>query len=238
MGDALTDPGSESVKIYGYALAAVLSAAVGLSDARAAEADAEIWTNFWAWGSVSGKLLVSVDGSLRFSDRGASAPAGVIRPLIGMQATKSLSLWTGYTYAVSAPAGRPDVHEHRAVQQIMWSVGKVGKGALMSRTRLETRWVDGRPGTGWRARQMLRFTQPIDTAKTLIVVQSEPFLNLNTTAFGQSAGLDQLRNFVGLNVPAAQGLAIEAGYMNRYIRRSGAADRIDHIASATAVYRF
>ncbi len=216
----------------------MLSSVVVAGNARAAEADAEVWTNFWVWGSVSGKVLVSVDGSLRASDRGASAPAGVIRPLIGLQVTKSLSLWTGYTYAVSAPDSRSDVHEHRAVQQVLWNVGKVGEGALASRTRFETRWVDGRSGTGWRIRQLLRFTQPINKANTLVVLQSESFINLNTTAFGQSAGFDQIRNFVGLNVPIAKGVAIEPGYMNRYISRSGAQDRVDHIASATAVFRF
>jgi len=226
------------MKRYGWALALALVAGIAPAQALATEQDGEIWTSAWAHGPVSGKMLVSIDASLRSSDRGTSAPTVLIRPLIGVQATKTLSLWTGYTYAASAPNGRADIKEHRAVQQATWAIGKIGRGTLLSRTRVETRWVDGRAGTGWRIRQMVRYAQPMGETKALLVLQSEPFINLNTTGFGQSAGFDQIRNFIGVNAPMAKGLAIEGGYMNRYIRRSGAEDRIDHILPITAVYRF
>lgn len=223
--------------ILRYALTGVLLA--GLPGVAAAtESDLELWTSFWVTGPVKDKLLVSIDGSLRISDRGTSAPTVLIRPLVGVQVSKKLSLWTGYTYAASRPDNRPDVNEHRAVQQVLWSVGKVGKGSLTTRTRLETRWVDGREGTGWRVRQMARYTVPIDKAKTLLVLQTEPFFNLNSTKFGQAAGFDQIRNFVGLNLPVARSMSIDAGYMNRYIKRKGVEDRMDHIIPLTVVFRF
>ena len=202
--------------------------------ATATESDLELWTSFWATGPVKDRLLVSVDGSLRISDRGTSAPTVLIRPLLGVQVSKNLSLWTGYTFTGS----RPDVNEHRAVQQILWSVGKLGKASLITRTRLETRWVDGREGTGWRVRHMTRYTVPVDNSKTMFVLQTEPFFNRNSTNFGQAAGFDQIRTFVGLNLPVARGVSIDAGYMNRYVKRRDIEDRMDHIIPVTAIYRF
>lgn len=206
--------------------------------ASAQEQDGEAWASFWAYGPVSGKLLGWVDGSLRASDRGTDSPTVLIRPLIGVQATRTLSLWGGYTFTASNPTGRPATHEHRAVQQALWNVGKVAGGTLISRTRLEQRWVEGRAGTGHRLRQMLRYTTPIDRHKTQFVLSSESFVAFNSTPFGQAAGFDQVRNFVGVNVPVAPKLTADIGYMNRYVRRRGAEDRMDHILPVTLVARF
>ncbi|WP_404365924.1 DUF2490 domain-containing protein [Sphingomonas sp. MMS24-J45] len=208
------------------------------SVAAAQEQDGEAWASFWVQGPLAGKLLGSVDGSLRVSDRGTDAPTILIRPLVGVQATRTLSLWGGYTYVASNPSGRPAVREHRAVQQAMWNVGKVAGGNLVSRTRLEQRWVEGRAGTGHRLRQMLRYTTPIDRRNTQFVLSSETFVAFNSTPFGQAAGFDQVRNFVGLNLPIAPKLTADVGYMNRYIRRRGAEDRMDHILPVTLVARF
>ena len=206
--------------------------------AFAQEQDGEAWGSFWVWGPMSGKLLGWVDGSLRVSDRGTDSPTVLIRPMIGVQATKRLSLWGGYTFTVSNPSGRAAVHEHRAVQQALWNVGKVAGGTLVSRTRLEQRWVEGRSGTGHRLRQMFRYATPIDRHKTQFVLSSESFVAFNSTPFGQAAGFDQVRNFVGLNVPLAPKVTADIGYMNRYIRRRGAEDRMDHILPVTLVARF
>lgn len=221
------------VRAMSLALLAAVPAA-----ASAQEQDGEAWASFWAYGPVSGKLLGWVDGSLRMSDRGTDSPTVLIRQLVGVQATKTLSLWGGYTFTASNPIGRATVTEHRAVQQALWNVGKVAGGTLVSRTRLEQRWVEGRAGTGHRLRQMLRYTTPIDRQKTLFVLSSESFVAFNSTPFGQAAGFDQVRNFVGVNVPLAPKLTADIGYMNRYIRRRAAEDRMDHIVPVTLVARF
>lgn len=220
------------------AAAALTLLAAFPTPASAQEQDGEAWASFWVTAPVSGKLLGWVDGSLRASDHGTDSPTVLIRPLVGVQATKSLSLWGGYTYVVSNPTGRAAVHEHRAVQQAMWNVGKVAGGTLVSRTRLEQRWVEGRSGTGHRLRQMFRYATPIDRHKTQFVLSSETFVAFNSTPFGQAAGFDQVRNFVGLNVPLAPKVTADIGYMNRYIRRRGAEDRMDHILPVTLVARF
>ena len=96
----------------------------------------------------------------------------------------------------------------------------------------------GRNDTGWRARQQLRWTKPIAKEGTSVVLSSEVFVALNSTDFGASAGLDQTRNFAGINLPLAKGFTVEGGYMNRYVRRAGVPDRLDHILPITATYRF
>ena len=117
-------------------------------------------------------------------------------------------------------------------------LGACAGGTLVSRTRHEQRWVEGRSGTGHRLRQMFRYATPIDRHKTQFVLSSETFVAFNSTPFGQAAGFDQVRNFVGLNVPLAPKVTADIGYMNRYIRRRGAEDRMDHILPVTLVARF
>ena len=111
-------------------------------------------------------------------------------------------------------------------------------GNLTSRTRLEQRWVEGRNSLGWRAREQLRWTKPINAKGLSAVVSSEIFVALNSTDFGARAGFDQWRNFAGVNMPFVKGLSIESGYMNRYVRRVGAPDRIDHIVPIVVAWRF
>ncbi|MDO7841521.1 DUF2490 domain-containing protein [Sphingomonas immobilis] len=219
------------------ALALLVPAAV-----QAQDSDGEIWVSGWATGKVSGKLLASVDVSLRADDKGTRSPTLLLRPLIGVAVTKRLSLWGGYTYVATYPDAGPNATgvtaEHRAVGQILWNPPLPGRSALVARTRIEARFVEGQAGTGYRLREMLRYTHPISRGKTLIVLQSEPFVALNDTAFGQAGGMDQIRNFVGVNVPVGKGLSTDLGYMNRYIWRRTGNDRMDHIAATMLIYRF
>ena len=223
------------MRLTGYCLALLVTIP---APGAAAEQDAEIWTNFWATGSVKGRLLASVDASVRSSDRNTTASGILVRPMVGVQVSKPISVWLGYTYTKSHPRGRADVTENRYFAQALWTLGNVGKGSLQSRTRLELRRFEGRRDDGWRIRESLRFTHPIGSSKTLVALSTEGFFNLNSTDAGASAGFDQIRNFVGINTPLMKNVALEAGYMNRYIRRSGAVDRMDHIMPVTVSYRF
>jgi hypothetical protein len=206
---------------------------------QAATDDAEGWFNVWATGPIDRKLLISIDASARLSDRPRDNGAFLVRPLVGYQIAPKVSLWAGYAYNVANVEGRAAQREHRPTAQLLWTVGKVGKGSLAARTRLEARMFEGRRDTGWRVRQSLRYTYPLKGERPpVLVLQSEQFFHLNNADWGARSGFDQSRTMVGINVPAARRVQVEAGYMLRYLSRPAAEDRIDHIVPVTLIWRF
>jgi Protein of unknown function (DUF2490) len=207
--------------------------------AQGPEPDGELWTSVWVTGPVVGPLLADGEIQLRFGDKGTRRSTVQARAALGTALSKKVTVYFGYLRAQQYPRGQNPVRENRLYQQLNWSIGKVGPGTLSARTRLEQRMFETRNVTGWRARQQLRYAAPVGrTGKTAVVLTTEAFVALNTTDWGARAGLDQWRNFAGINVALGKGLTIEAGYLNRYTRRSGARDRMDHIVPVTLVWRW
>ena len=66
--------------------------------------------------------------------------------------------------------------------------------------------------------------------KVALNLSSEPFIDLNTTAFQQKPGLDRVRNLVTLSTPLSKRLSIEGGYMNQHGFVRGGPDTSDNIA--------
>jgi hypothetical protein len=175
---------------------------------------------------------------LRFDDLNTREPTRVIRPMVGYQASKQVSLWVGYTRVEQFPSGRAQTTENRLFQQLSWNMGKLGTVSLASRTRLEQRFFANGGGSAWRLREQLKASVPLTGSKVSIVVTTEPFVTLQSSVSGSSSGLEQWRSFIGVNVPLTHRVSLEAGYMNRYIVRRNAPDRIDHIFPLTLSYRF
>ncbi len=223
--------------VLGICAIAALPAAAP-AQAGAPEVDGEVWLAGIASGGIKGPVQGNLEYSFRSMDKGTTAPTQLTRAALGMQISKPVSLWLGYGRVVQRPEGRPVFRENRLYQQLSWTIGKVGPGTLVSRTRLEERTVEGRTGTGWRLRQQLRYTIPIKNSTLSAVAHTEPFIALNSTNWGASAGIDQWRTFVGVSVPLTKGLSADVGYMNRYVRRLNQRDRIDHILPITVNYRF
>ena len=67
---------------------------------------------------------------------------------------------------------------------------------VLSRSRLEERFIDNTDGTAVRARTMLRGDFPLpDAPEWAIVVYDEIFVNLNAVGNGPDSGFDQNRFF-------------------------------------------
>lgn len=205
--------------------------------AETPEQDFEVWSVLTATGSVAGPLLASFELSIRADDRGTRGATTLIRSSVGYQVSDRLSLWLGYARVDTRPEGRPDVAENRYFQQATWNLGSVGGASIVSRTRIEQRNIEGARDTGWRVRQQLRATVPLRRNGPSAVFSTEPSIAINSTDLGAS-GLNQWRNFVGVNVPATGNVSVELGYLNRFIRRSGLRDRVDHVVPLTLGVRF
>jgi Protein of unknown function (DUF2490) len=220
-------------------VAALAATAIGTPAlAQGPDPDFEVWTSLVASGPIKDKVLGSLELTVRNSDDPTRGAQMIARTMIGYQVSKPLAFFVGYLHSAQRPDGVAATIENRYFTQAAWTIGKIGRVTVASRTRAEARTIEGRVGTAYRVRERLGFTLPIKGSKSSFVATTEGFLALNTTGWGARAGLEQWRNFAGISFPLVKGLSIETGYLNRYAVRSGRRDRMDHILTTTVNYRF
>lgn len=199
--------------------------------ALAAEDDANVWLAQTATINAGGKTVIWLEAQQRFTQDASRLGQVLLRPAIGYKLDDTTTAYIGYAHVFTNPEGPAETTEHRLFQQVSFRLAGDGKGlTLTGRTRLEQRWLEERPGTGWRLRQQLRLTAPL-AGKVRAVAWTEPFIGLNQTAF-QREGIGLWRNFAGLSVPLGKGLVLEPGYLNQHVERTGA-DRVDHVGNLT-----
>jgi len=206
-------------------IAAVLS-----TPAAAAKSDSQIWSTASATVKLSSRWRVQEELTGRFSDNRNGLYEIESNTLLGYRLNKVVTLWAGYTHDPQYSSGDFSVMEHRAREQVTFDgFAKLGPGKLSARIRTEQRWRDGIDGTGWRLRPYLKYALPIH-GKTALNLSSEPFFNLNTTAFQRQSGLERVRNLVSISTPLTKTISGEVGYMNQHgFVRSGP-DTSDDIA--------
>lgn len=206
--------------------------------------------DFHSWGAVlatgaigqpSADLRYWLEGQGRFNDDSSRFNQGILRGALGKAVGARAVLWGGYAFIPTEPPGAAnDTVEHRIWQQLTWQApGPIAGLSLSSRSRLEQRFVDGGDDTGWRVRQLIKATRPLDSAGRLYVsIWDEVFLNFNRTDWGADDGFDQNRIFAGLGARLAPGWVTEIGYMNQYVARPGRSDASNHILSMTLFLNF
>lgn len=202
----------------------------------ATENDLNIWLAQTASINAGDKAVIWLEAQERFTNDASRLGQLLLRPALGYKLDGSTTAFIGYGYVLTDPEGPPQTNEHRVFQQLSFRLLGDGKGTtLTARTRLEQRWLEEQPGTGWRLRQQVRLTTPV-ADKLTGVVWTEPFIGFNETGF-QRSGIGVWRNFVGVSLPLGKAVKIEPGYLNQYVVRSGD-DRIDHVISLTANANF
>jgi hypothetical protein len=198
--------------------------------ASAARSDQQLWTNVNVTVKLSDRWRLSEEGTVRFSDRRNGLYEIESNTLLGYRLNKVVTLWAGYTHNPQYFGGDFTIMEHRAREQVTFDgFAMVGKGKFNGRIRLEQRWRDGLDGTGWRVRPYLKYSLPI-AGKTALNLSTEPFFNLDTTAFQKQSGLDRVRNLVTVSTPLTRNLTGEVGYMNQYGFVRNGPDTSDNIA--------
>ena len=187
------------------------------------------------FGSLSpklGKVLWWLDGQVRMRDEsGQFWFQGLIRPGLGFAFSKSGSLLAGYAWVRTDPASKPGFYEHRIWQDFVWRE-PAGRAKRMWRTRLEERLVEDSEDVGVRLRQMMKVSWAVRSGSRLsLVAFDEFFFFLNNTDFGQDAGFDQNRAFVGLawRFDEAGHVTVELGYLNQFEAIYAQPDRLNHL---------
>jgi hypothetical protein len=172
------------------------------------------------------------DAQYRYLDRNSGVETLLLRPALGLQVKKNLSLFAGYAYVVAEPFAGNSRDEHRLWQQAAWTAAVRGQSSLTLRTRLEQRWLETGEDAGLRLRQQIRWARPVpgDHGKRLIL-SLEPFFHIGRTDWGAEPGLAQVRAFIGISLPLNDRLTFETGYAPQWVRREGDAALLNHIVS-------
>lgn len=118
----------------------------------------------------------------------------------------------------------PDEREVRLLQQIGYDWGP-----LELRTRLEQRFVDDDPQTGWRLRQRLGTTIPLTASEDgwALTGDAELFITLRGTEPDGQTGVTGLRTFIGFERNFGR-YDVSLGYLRQQDVREAAEDRIGH----------
>jgi len=206
--------------------------------AAAQSEDGEVWISTAVSGPIAKDVQLSFDTSVRLSDSGTREPTRVIRPMLGYQASKRLSLWVGYTRVEQFPNARAPAIENRMFEQLSWNIGRIGVASISVRSRLEQRFFENGVGKALRARQLIKIAVAVKGTKASIIATSEPFITLQSDVFGATHGLEQWRNSISILAPVTRNISVEIGYLNRYIRHNGDPDGVDHIIPLTLAYHF
>ena len=188
------------------------------------------------WRPEESKLRWWFDGHLRYFDDTNGFGQSIFRPGLGYQLNQDTQVWLGYAWINTMPpvTGASLVNENRFWQQLIWSK-KVGRQTLLSRSRLEQRFVETGSDTGWRFRQFLKSDRPFhEESPFSFVIWDEAFFALNSTDWGQQGTFGQNRLFLGLGfkMNGPNKPKFEIGYLNQFIRRRAADDRFSHLVSA------
>jgi hypothetical protein len=202
--------------------------------AQAAAADAASDSQIWTTGSVnvtlSDRWRLSEELVGRFSDNRDGLYEIESVTLLGYRAAKGVTVAAGYVHNPQYSHGDLTAMEHRAREQVtLDNLARLGSGKLSGRLRLEQRWRRHVDGTGWRLRPYLKYSVPL-VGKTSLNLSNETFVNLNTTSFQRTSGIERMRNLVSVSTPLSKALTGEAGYMNQHGFVRGGKDSSDNIA--------
>jgi len=218
---------------------------VVIAPAQAQEEDFGVWGIFTTGGALSddGKIVAAADLQFRFFEDAGQLGQILARASAGYKVTDDLTLSMGYAYVRNNPSGPALSEENRIFQQAGFSIVNNDSVTVKGRTRFEQRFLDGGSNdVGLRFRQQVSVAVPLGkgskAGKTKLVGYTEPFINVNNTDFGQDAGFALWRNFVGINVPLNDNVAIEPGYLNQYVFRDGGPDLTQHIVAVGLKTKF
>lgn len=208
---------------------ALTSTSVAEAQEDAIEDRYQTWLALFAHGPIHQDLWLWVDVQPRFFESFEPA-AALVRPGLSWHALGPLWLTAGYAWTPSwrqppEPRGWGQLDftdEHRVWEQALLSLTHDASGiAGQIRVRAEQRFRGD--DVGFRLRVFLRLSVPLVRDRSLyFVLWDELFTPLNDTTWGQRAGFDQNRVFVGLGWQAVPGtLRLEFGAASQWIVREG-----------------
>ena len=202
--------------------------------------DEQVWVNLTAMGPILDRLVYFAEIQPRVADGVSRLDLTILRPAIGWKLSPAVTVYQGYARVespgVDGAAGRG---EDRLFQQISWTLPAGVRSELSSRTRLEERLRSDGRDMALRLRQMMRgeWAFSPDGRGVRALGSVEAMIALNDADWISQTGVDQVRTFVGVEIPVKGRSTIEAGYLNQAINQPGGAARMNHVASISLFFR-
>ncbi|MDV3459342.1 DUF2490 domain-containing protein [Sphingomonas sp. HF-S4] len=194
------------------------------ADAQTVE-DTQLWLQTNANVPIAEDWRVTVEGIARFSERQKGLFHTEIGGLVSHKLSKHVEIGFGYRH-VGSHGGNTADDEDRLRQHVILTYGR-----FTSRFRIDERFHPDGPEVGIRIRPLLRYNHPIGKGFALFA-SHESFFMANSTDWGQRAGYDRMRNWVGVTLPIAKGISSDVGYLNQYrFARNGGSAQMDHALS-------
>jgi hypothetical protein len=156
---------------------------------------------------------------------------------IGYDVNKNLSVWLGYTHEWGDPLNKPSFRENRVYQDIVWK-HDFGDYKLISRTRLDERFLESSSEKGYRPRQLINFSQPLPFGSNLSAyIGDEILFYLNDSAFGKK-GFSENRIFTGISKQITSEIKLDIGYLGQYINTKSGDNIFTHNLQLNIAYSF
>lgn len=197
------------------------------------DTDSQLWLTASGSTDITDTLELSLETVLRFGDDADGLYEGEYGGDLGLAVGGGIKLSAGYARVPQYSRAGVTAIEDRARQAISFGAGEIAGGKLSARVRIEERWRNTGNDTGFRLRPKLTYSRPFrPEGDTTLIISHESLIELNDTDWGQSAGYDRMRNFIGIATPIADGLEIEGGYLNQWgLKRDGDPASVDHTLS-------
>ena len=167
--------------------------------------------------------------------RGSGQTVAIFRPAIGLKVHSFVSVYAGYAWIPTFFDGVSRADEHRFWQQAIVGFGTSSGIAFQSRTRTELRFGEG-DDVGFRLRQFIRFGYRPPDAKIGLSIWDEIFIGLRDTDWGNVAGYDQNRLFIGAQFPGDGWGRAELGYL--FVHLDRAPNQIQHVLALNLFFSF
>ncbi len=196
-----------------------------------------------SWLTVAGKVDLdhkteaTLDVVLRSNSDSFDIGQSNVRVGVRRDIGSSVKLQLTYQLVDTVVSGASDRWEHRLGETLTRPLGHIGPVALDGRVALEQRLLPSGGEWGWRGRERLRAIYPLGHHIDL-QVSEETIVSLNSTAWGQRAGITATRTAVGVRFPLSPHWAVSPGYNWQHVFLRGAVDRDDHIAALTFDFRY
>jgi hypothetical protein len=202
-------------------------ALVVAAPAAAQQVDEQVWLQANAATRIDAETAVTLESIGRFSDRADGFAHSEFGGIVSRKLSDTVEIGFGYRHVQDYDHGRAVPNEERIRQTITVTLAR----GFTTRTRIEQMFSSAGPGVGLRWRQQVRLARPIGGGIDAFAAH-ESFVLVNDTKWGQRSGYDRMRNTIGLQIPLAEKLRGEAGYLNQYrFGRGGKRDQMDHVAT-------
>jgi len=183
--------------------------------------DFRLWTPVFLTVPLSTSFLGYAEVNPRFGDDVSQLDQLILRTAVGYKLDDRWSVWQGYAWNTVYYRGndQPDFNGEQRIYQQLSYIGKFSFlesypfVKILSRTRLEERWIQHVSDTAFRARTMLRVDVPLPMFPSWgFVAFDEIFVNLNGVSGGPDGGFDQNRFFIGFNKEFMKQFNMDLGY--------------------------